>query len=780
MTDRARSAGEGSRRSRKRTVRRVILRITLYGAAFAVLVGLALGWLFYREIALDLPSVEQLAGYRPPVASQVFASDGTLIGEFYFEKRYLVPLEEIPPVVREAFLAAEDAHFYQHQGIDLQGIARAFVNNLVAGQVTQGGSTITQQVVKSLLLTPKKSYERKIKEIILARRLESELTKDEILWLYLNQIYLGSGAYGVAAAAQEYFGKPIGEVTLPEAAMLAGLPQAPSRYSPIRHPERAKGRQRYVLRRMQAQGFITPEEREAAEAAELDVSPNRAPAYRAASDMVEFVRRSLEDRYGDRAPYQLGLRIYTPVDLEMQAAAEAAVRQGLRDFDKRRGYRGAPRRLSEAEAETFLAEQTEALERSGLAKGQILDGLVTGIDGGLVRLRLGDRRAALPPSGREWAGQEAAFAPGDVIRVRVETLADDGSVEVSLEQEPEVEGALLAMEARTGYVRAMVGSYDFRRSQFNRSIQAMRQPGSAFKPLVYAAALDRGYTPASVVIDAPIVYDDRSAQLWKPENYDEKFHGATRLREALTYSRNIISVKLAQDIGLGYILDYLPRFGFDRPFPHNLSIALGSSEVTLLELVRAYGVFANGGRLNEPIFVMKITDQEGNVIEERIPESEEAISPQTAYLMTSMLQEVVRRGTATRAGVLNRPVAGKTGTTNDLVDAWFLGFTPDLVAGAWVGFDEKKTLGRRETGGRAALPIWVSFMQQALQGKPVTQFEIPSDIVFVNIDRKTGLRAPPESSSALLECFRRGTEPQRFARAAASEPSAEEFFRGDF
>ncbi|MGH7858443.1 MAG: penicillin-binding protein 1A, partial [Candidatus Binatia bacterium] len=448
-------------------------------------------------------------------------------------------------------------------------------------------------------------------------------------------------------------------------------------------------------------------------------------------------------------------------------------------LDRRRGYRGPLRRLTEAEAEPFLDEQEKSLPASGLAKGKSAEALVVKATKERAVVRIGSRTGILPASGMEWAGKPERFQPGDVILVRVEKAPDDGSLEVALDQAPDVEGAMLALEAQTGYVRAMVGGYDFRRSQFNRAVQAMRQPGSAFKPLVYAAALDRGYTPASVVIDAPIVFDDYSKQLWKPENYDEKFHGATRLRDALTFSRNVISVKLAQTIGVDYILSYLPRFGLVRPFQRNLSLALGSSEVTLLELVRAFDVFATGGRLCTPVFVLKITDRAGNVLEERLPTCEETMSPETAYLMTSMMKEVVQRGTGQRARALGRPVAGKTGTTNELMDAWFLGYTPGLVAGAWVGFDEKKTLGKKETGGRAALPLWLRFMQAAVENSPVTDFSIPPGIVFVNIDAKTGLRASPEGGTILLESFRRGTEPQRFTQSARG-PDPGDFFRGDF
>jgi penicillin-binding protein 1A len=769
------------RPARPGSTRRTLLR----GLAVAIVGGLAIvaigGILLWREIEKELPAVEKLSDYQPSVASQVFAADGSPIGEFYFEKRYLVPLEEIPPIVRQAFVAAEDASFYEHRGVDFASIARAFVNNLVAGGVVQGGSTITQQVVKALLLTPERSYERKIKEIVLSFRLERQLTKDEILYLYLNQIYLGTGAYGVAAAAQEYFGKTVDELTLAEAALLAGLPQAPSRYSPTRHPERAKHRQVYVLDRMLAEGYVDRATRDAAAALPLRLARDRAPLKRTAPHYVEHVRRVLQSRYGDGGIYQAGLQIHTAVDPEMQAAAEAAVRDGLKDLDRRRGYRGPMRRLEGEDAiGAFLDEVERELRGHPLSPGSRLDAVVMGTNAERATLMIGARAAVLPLSRMKWAPdwKPGRFQVGDVILVEIVEKGGDGIFEVALDQHPEVEGALLAIESGTGHVRAMVGGYDFGRSEFNRATQALRQPGSAFKPFVYAAAFDRGFTPASIVIDAPVVFDDWN-RVWKPSNYEEKWHGPTRLRDALTHSRNVISVKLARDVGLPYLTGYLPRFGFAKPFPQNLSISLGTSEVTLLELVRAYDVFATQGRLTEPIFITRITDRAGNVLEEVSPSSEEALSPQTAYLTTSILQDVIRRGTGRRAAALGRPAAGKTGTTNDAMDAWFVGFTPDLVAGAWVGFDEKKPLGRKETGGRAALPIWLSFMQKALEGKPVTDFPVPKDIVFVNIDRQSGLRASPVENDILLECFRRGSEPQQFARAPEEVRKAD-FFRGDF
>ncbi len=779
MSPRARTGSGRPRRSPRSFWIRLL--VVLAGASVVTAVGLAA--LAFHEIRKGLPPVEQLAAYKPSVASQVYASGGELVGEFYLEKRYLVPLDKIPLVVRQAFISAEDGNFYKHRGVDFFGIARAALNNVFAGEVVQGGSTITQQVVKSLLLTPERSYKRKIREILLSLRLEQQLSKDDILYLYLNQIYLGSGAYGVAAASQTYFNKDIEDITLPEAALLAGLPQAPSRTSPIHHPNRARSREVYVLERMESDGYISREQRETAAAIPVQVvlGQRREPGWAGSPDYVEYVRRQLEDRYGSRATYELGLRIDTALDLRMQSIAEKAVRDGLKALDKRRGYRGPIRTLSEAEALPFLAREQKAVGKNGFAVGSSFEALVARTAPEQALLRIGASEAVLPVSGMEWAKgwKPSRFRPGDVIFAKIESRATNGVFEVSLDEDPDTEGAFLAMDAATGYVRAMVGGYNYGRSQFNRAVQAYRQPGSAFKPLVYAAAFDHGFTPASIVVDSPIVFDDGSNKPWKPENYEQEFRGPTRLREALVHSINVVTVKVAQDIGLSYLISYLPKFGFERPFPRNLSIALGSSEVTLLELVRAYDAFATGGKIHQPIFITKITDAAGNVVEERTPTTQDALSPETAYLVTSILKSVIERGTGHRAKDLGRPAAGKTGTTNDQMDAWFVGFTPELVAGAWAGFDEKKSLGKEETGGRAAVPIWRDFMEKATENTPITDFEIPPGISFVNIDGRSGLRAAPGDDDVMLECFRKGSEPQQFVQRAKG-PSPDDFFRGDF
>ncbi len=739
------------------------LRTFLLGFAFLLFAAVgSAGAILYREFNTSLPPVEKLLDYRPPVATRVFADDGTLIGEFFFEKRYLTPIFKIPKAVQLAFVAAEDQNFYQHTGIDLPSIVRAALHNYQAGTTRQGGSTITQQVVKSLLLTPERSYERKIKEIVLAIRLERQLTKEEILYLYLNQIYLGNGAYGVQAAALEYFGKDVSQLTLAEAAMLAGLPQAPSRYSPVRHFDRAKARQRYVLDRMVEEGFITLAEAQQAYDEEIVLKRDEAPISSVAPYFVEHVRRLLEQRYGSSAPYQLGLNVHTTLNLAMQREADRALREGIAELDERQGFRGPLRQLPEREWRP-LAEQPVPDDPGLPEPGTLLEVVVlpssgssaTRRDGG-IEVRWARGRAVVSRSGLEWATRKGYEPrPGDVLEMKV---VGDRERQLVLSHNNGTQGALVAMEPGTGDVRAMVGGLDWSRSQFNRVTQAYRQPGSAFKPLIYAAAMDRGFTPASIVVDAPVSYRVGPGQVWSPQNFEKKFFGPTSLRQALTKSRNVVTVKLVSSMGLNYLLSYLPRFGFTRPFPRNLSIALGTAEVTLLELTEAFGVFANLGMRVEPRFISKITGVSGEVIEDAPVLRRPAISPDTAYVMTSMLRNVVERGTGRRAAI-DRPAAGKTGTTNDQRDVWFIGYTPRLIAGVWVGYDQQKTLGPKETGGRAAAPIWSDFMRHALANEPPLDFPVPNEVTLVAVDQTTGQRVTPGSANAVFQAFKRGTEP---------------------
>ncbi len=766
---------------RRRAFRRFILALILIGTLGVGAAG-SVGYLLYTELDATLPALEGVVDYKPPVATQILAADGTIVGEFFNEKRYLVAFDRIPVHVRQAFIAAEDQSFYEHPGVDPVGIARAFINNLAAGgRKVQGGSTITQQVVKSLLLTPKKSYERKIKEIILSLRLEEQLSKDEILALYLNHIYLGSSAHGIVAAAREYFGKNPEELTLPEAALLGGLPQAPSRYSPFRRWPRAKARQRYVLRRMYDSGFITAEERDAAVVKPLALA-TRKGSFRAAPHFVEHVRQIIEEKYGPNV-YDLGLRVHTTVDVHLQEAAEAAVRKGLEDLSKRhKYYRDSYRWMDTEERSIYRKHQDRMLQNHRLESDRPYEAIVTSATKDRIEVDVGPYTGVLAAPDDKTS---PALGKNDFLLVRLAEDDDESEPRrFEVDPSPPVEGSLVAIEPQTGYVRALVGGYDFERSQFNRATQAKRQPGSSFKPFVFAAALDAEFTPASVILDEPIIYDDHGRE-WSPQNFEKKNYGLTTLREALTHSRNVVSVKLADQMGIGYLVKYLQRFGFGGPLQRNLSLALGSAEVTAIELTRAYTAFANNGRIAEPLYITKITDHRGEVLESNEITTTEVLSPTTAYMITSMLQDVVNRGTGGGVRGLNQPTAGKTGTTNDLHDGWFTGFTPQMLTAVWVGFDNKRSL--RETGGKVAAPIWKDFMTVAVQGQARAEFAVPEGLKCVHIDRITGVRAAA-GEEALLECFRSGSEPQPGSIQAIrmvggredAPPSAIDFLRNDF
>ena len=700
-----------SRRTRRRPFL-VVRRLFVGAVVVAIIVAGAAGAFVYREITSDLPPIEAAVQYQPPVTTQILADDGTVIGEFYSQKRYLVPLDRIPQHVRQAFIAAEDDAFYRHGGIDAIGIVRAFLNNLLAGGKVQGGSTITQQVVKSVLLSPQKSYERKLKEIILSIRLERELSKDDILLLYLNHIYLGSGAYGVAAAAREYFGKDIADVTLAEAAMLAGLPQAPSRYSPYRHWPEAKARQRYVLGRMYEVGFIDRDDarrgaQRAARARQPQGQlPGRAVLRRAraprCSRSATAAPCSTSSACGSTRPSTCACR--RPPRRRCARAsrswpsASAASAPAFATWSPRsaRPTCACRRRRSKAWRRPTRRSATRRWSPPCAAT---------------ARASRSARSPAIWPSPPNGDGDVPTLQLNDLIRVRV--VDEDGPLRFEYDPSPTIEGALVAIDQHTGFVKAMVGGYDFERSHFNRVTQAKRQPGSAFKPLVYAAALDRNFTPASVIIDEPISYSD-NGRVWAPQNFEEKFFGPTSLRTALAKSRNVVTVKLAERIGMKYLINYLPRFGLSGTLPRNLSIALGTTEVTPLELAYAFCTFANNGMRPAPVLITEITDQQGQVLEHTDPALAPAIPATTAYQITSMLRDVVERGTGKRARGLEQPTAGKTGTTNDLDDAWFVGYTPQLLAAVWIGFDNKRPIGPKETGGKVAAPIWKAFMEQAL------------------------------------------------------------------
>jgi penicillin-binding protein 1A len=670
---------------RKRRWKKTAIWLGGTAAALLLLSGAAAFGIYagYRHLSEDLPRIDSLTDYQPPEVTTVFAADGRPIGEFYRERRYVVGLDEMPAHLINAFIATEDARYFTHEGLDPVGILRAFFKNIEAGAIVQGGSTITQQVIKSFLLTPERSYRRKMREAILAYRIDRAFSKEEILFLYLNQIYLGEGAYGVEGAARTYFDKSAADLTLPESALLAALAKAPSRDSPVRYPEAARTRRGFVLDRMQIEGYITPADAAAARKAPLGLAPRRNLFREEAPFFTEQVRRELARDYGNKALYTGGLRVYTTVNRELQAAARQAVREGLAALEGRHGYPG--------------------------------------------------------------------------------------------ERRPE--GALVCLEPETGRVLALVGGRDFDDSQFNRAVQARRQPGSAFKPIIYAAALDAGFTPMTVLWDSPLSVPD-NGEWWRPSNYDGRFDGPIRLRRALARSRNVPVVRVLQSIGIDYAIDYARQLGISSRLNRGLSLALGASGVSLLELANAYGVFANHGNRVEPVFVERVVDRNGNVISPDPPPPIAVMEPATAFLMTDLLQEVVNRGTGVRVKKLGRPAAGKTGTTNDFRDAWFLGYTPDFIAGAWVGFDVERPLGRRETGSKAASPIWLSFMEKAHEGLPVREFPPPPEgVVYAEMDLQTGYRPDSYTVSAAGDWFKKGTEPgpAPVRQRVVTEP--EDFFK---
>lgn len=771
----------------------------LFGVMTAALVLVAAAYIY---VAPQLPSIEALRDVRLQVPLRVYSRDGLLMAEFGEKRRTPVSIDDVPDLMVKAFLAAEDDRFFTHPGVDYQGLLRAAVELVRTGEKRQGGSTITMQVARNFFLSSDKTYLRKLTEIFLALKIERELTKEQILELYLNKIYMGQRAYGIGAAAHVYYGKSLDELTVAQMAMIAGLPKAPSRYNPIADPARAAVRRNYVLGRMRDLGFIDAAMYEAA-VSEVDVAEVHATAAEVDAPYVaEMVRAELVRRYGEEA-YAQGLRVYTTIDGRHQKAANSALRRGLLDYDQRHGYRGPERRMTLPPNADLTAQVALLHEEKVL--GGLLPALVVRVadrscdvvlrDGREIRIDwegLSWARRYQTPNSRGGAPAKAAdvVAVGDLVRV---APVDGGW---RLAQLPAVEGALIALDPMDGAIRALSGGFDFQRSKFNRVVQANRQPGSSFKPFIYSAALEKGFTTASVLNDAPVVFDDPSLErAWRPENYSGRFYGPTRLREALVHSRNLVSIRLLQAIGIGYARDYVRRFGFRaESVPADLSLALGSGTLTPLEITRAFAVFANGGYLIEPYFIERVVDVDGQVLLEsqplRVcpecretmpllasatdpaapvapPLAEAVLTPQNAWLMASMMQDVVRRGTATRARELGRDdIAGKTGTTNDQRDAWFCGFHPTLVASAWIGFDEVAPLGAGETGGRAALPIWVDYMGAALEGVPTTWPDAPEGLVTVKIDPDNGLLAGSSQTDAVFETFRENEVPQRSSAEA--------------
>jgi len=754
MTVRKRAARSNPRRQAPRR----LLVVGLWGVLILLVIGLGAAAGVAAAFLRDLPSLDGLEEYQPSIATTLYSHQDEPFASFYEQRRTLLSLAKIPVQLKQAVLAVEDSRFYEHHGVSLRAVARAVITNLLARRKSQGGSTITQQLARVLFLTPEKSFSRKLKEALLAVQIEQRYSKDKILELYFNQVYFGHGAYGVEAAAQTYFKKSVDRLSLAEEAMLAGLPSAPNRFSPIVDPARARRRREHVLNRMVEQTFITRAQADAASRTPFDEalftrSRTIAPYF------VEQVRQSLEDTYGAYALYNSGLRIFTTLNLKMQRAAEEALAGGLRDLDKARGYRPRAERGPEA-GRARIGPYTPGM-------GEILPGTILKVKAKSLEVQLGRYRGEIPLESMKWTkltNLGDAFHEGDSILIRVLSVDERRKVvDLVLEQDPELEGAFVALNPRDGAIEAMIGGYDFERSKFNRAVQARRQPGSAFKPFVYAAAFDRGLTPSTIIEDSPISFHFRvggKVVEWAPENYDRKFHGPTTLRRGLENSINVVTVKLTERVGVDRVIQMAQQLGIASDLRREVALALGVSEVTPLELVSAYGVLANGGVRAEPFAIRKVTDSQGRILEEHVADPQEVMRPETAYVLVNVMKGVVERGTAARARVLNRPLAGKTGTTSEATDVWFVGFTPSLVAGVWVGYDVKKSLGPAETGGRMALPLWIAFMQKVLPDLPEEDFTPPDNVVAIPVNHMTGRPVSREDKGAILEYFIKGTEPK--------------------
>jgi penicillin-binding protein 1A len=759
-----------------------ILRYFGLLAVFGIFLGAGFTFRVYRELSRDLPDrLDKVLDYRPARASRVYSADGELIGELFLHKRVIVPIARVPAHVQNAFIAAEDRRFHKHVGFDPVGITRAAYENYVAGGIRQGASTITQQVARMLMLTQEKTVIRKLKEIILSIRVERELAKDEILHIYLNHVYLGHGAYGVQAAAENYFGKDVEHLTLAEVAMLAGLPKAPTRFSPYNDYARARERQAYVLGRMLEDGIVTAAEVAAAREEPLALLAREQPLNAVAAPyFVEFIRRWAQERYGHHGLFDGGLRISTTVDMSKQRAAEAALRRGLEDLDRRLGFRGPVGRLADAsERDAFAngpprpyvisAEHSAVFSGGALLPEVAYVGMVSEIvpRRRVVTVDLGPRtlRLAEEDAGRllRWRDRKTTLAVGDLIPVRV--VRDEKKGELAeLAAFPDVQAALVALDHRTGDVLSMVGGYDYAHSVFNRAVQARRQAGSSIKPFIYAAALQRGYTNLSIVHDAPVAVRTATG-VWAPSNYDAgKYLGAITMKTALAKSINTVAVRLVAGMGVDTVTKSMRSLGITTPIPRHISISLGTPDVSLLQMTAAYAAFPAGGQRVSPRFVTLVTADDGRVIDDwRTPAARpQALPPAIAYLMVDLMKGVVARGTARQAQVLGRPAGGKTGTSTGFRDVWFIGFTPDLVAGVWVGRDNFKPIGHKVTGGNTALPIWVDYMRAAHPDTPVRDFVPPADVTFVRASDTSGEPVGPGAPNASWVPFARGTVPGKF------------------
>lgn len=765
----------------------------LFSLGFLGLIAVLVGTVaIINHYGSDLPDYEQLKTYEPPIVTRLYAGDGRLMAEFAQEKRVFMPIESVPDIVKQAFISAEDKKFYEHPGVDFIAIMRAVlfnVQNMGTGRRPVGASTITQQVAKNFLLTNEVSYERKIKEAILAHRMEKAMTKDRLLELYMNEIFLGSRAYGVAAASLQYFNKSLDELTIAEAAYLAALPKAPNNYHPVRHREKAIDRRNWVIGRMLEDGYITEAQADLAKIAPLETRERDDSKQVRAPFFAEEVRRELIEKYGSESLYGGGLAVRSTIDPKMQQTAVKTLREGLQAYDRRHGYRGPLANFKN------MAEWREKLEKFEKPEAMIKDwslAIVQGASAESARISLEDgNEGIIVLEELKWARKylNKGYALGPIITAASDVLKKGDVIMVenlkgdnyALRQIPDVQGALIALDPHTGRILAMQGGWQYGTSEFNRATQAQRQPGSAFKPFVYLAGLENGFTPATLILDAPFVIEDRPGNFWSPTNYSGEYYGPTTMRVGVEKSRNLMTVRLADYLGMEKIADYADKFGITDNMPLLLANALGAGETTPLKLTAAYGMLVNGGKRVTPTFIDRIQDRYGETIfrhDQRDCQScgslvrwktqetpfladnrEQIADPRHAYQMVSMLEGVVQRGTGVRIKSLNRPLAGKTGTTNESKDAWFVGFSPDLVVGVFVGFDDPRSLGKKETGSSVAVPIFKDFMEQALADRPLTPFRVPPGIKNVQINAENGSLASFDTQNAMWESFVTGSEP---------------------
>jgi len=695
--------------------------LVLASAAFGALAGLLFVY------STELPQVEELDRYRPSSITELYDDQGRVIGSFALQRRVIASYNDFPKPLRDAVISTEDKEFEKHWGVNFYRVLGAAWRDLVSGSRAQGASTLTMQLARNLFLSPERTYRRKLQEIMLSLQIERRFTKPQIFAMYSNQIFLGHGVYGFEAGSEFYFGKKAKDLTLEEAALLAGMPKAPNLYSPINNPERAVRRRNLVINNLLEDGKITTDEATRAKNTPLKLNvqwdTNSLAPY-----FVEEMRQYLEKKYGSDKVHEGGLRVYTTLDMDLQKTANQAVLDGLAAYERRHGWKGSLRNVLAGGATLDGFHDPDWQEP--LETGSYVHALVRSVSSTSAILRFGKYLATIGPSEIAWTGKHSPqelLSDGDLVYVKVQSLAPDGSAKVSMEQDAGTQGALIALDNSTGAIKAMVGGRDFDESKFNRATQALRQVGSAFKPYVYTTAVEKGASPDDVILDAPVTFTTASGP-YAPHNYDGKFEGSITLRRAFSQSRNIPALKLADRMGINAVIETARRFGITSPLPAYLPVAIGAAEVTLIEQTAAFTTFPNDGVRVVPRYIRRVTDYQGQVLEEDYPEVKDVTTPQTARVMTSLMQQVVQHGTAAAAASLKHPLAGKTGTTNDFTDAWFIGFSPSITCGVWVGFDEKKTLGNKETGARAALPIWMDFMRVALEGRDDENFTPPQPV----------------------------------------------------